>query len=288
MSSPRPSQQTGSTHTQTQDEPMPFLIAQYEGRKLTVPRSVNYQGTVASLKRNISSLRAIPEDRIFILALLPAVNDHVQITEEVWASLCPKLTTIRIEQDTRDQAQRSKREHSPDIWSDKKHSKSAQPRRLQARESTIRESSQASMGTTEASRDKSYNDSSRGGQHRSPWNGTNIGPMRYHKRRTKHGLNLQPLTWSYSRDGIDRVSVGHRAVGDVHASPTDPEDDKFDHWVCRIIGGRKKWSRVSRGDPHPTQGGYVLRDGTMMLPPQWVLPVSLRCAEYRLNLGSKR
>ncbi|CAE6412651.1 unnamed protein product [Rhizoctonia solani] len=55
--------------------------------------------TIASIKKNVHRLRKAPSHQIVISALLEEVNDHVQITEEVWPNLLSSLMTIRVELD---------------------------------------------------------------------------------------------------------------------------------------------------------------------------------------------
>ncbi|CUA71002.1 hypothetical protein RSOLAG22IIIB_09289 [Rhizoctonia solani] len=85
-------------NTQGQVSGLPvFLVAEYNGRKVTIPRNTSYQGTVASIKKNIRSLKKAPNNRILILAHLEEVDDHVQVTEDVWSDLLPRFTTIRVD-----------------------------------------------------------------------------------------------------------------------------------------------------------------------------------------------
>ncbi|QRW23658.1 ubiquitin family protein [Rhizoctonia solani] len=249
MSSQMSFSSTNSTSvgTQSSREPLPFLVAQYEGQKFTVLRSISYQSTIASVKRNIASLQETLDDHIFILAILPGVCDYVRITKDVWASLCDKLMVVRVEQDTYDWSKSSKRECSPEIRTDKKRAKYNRPssdQGLPVGENAVAESSQVLARAMRDCRE------SHGGQfsnieHGSPWGGgKNIGQMKFNKRRTKRGPNLKPSTWSYSNDGLDRFSPNHRAEGDIHLSPKHSDSDSFDHWdtiasLKRNISGLK-------------------------------------------------
>ncbi|CEL62138.1 hypothetical protein RSOLAG1IB_10232 [Rhizoctonia solani AG-1 IB] len=259
---------------------LPFLIAEYEGHKLTIPRSVSYQGTLASIKRSISRLREVPDGRIFILTLLSNVRDHVQVTEEVWASLCPKIEMIRIEQDIYDQPRVSRRERSPDDWEPEERRRPAQRRRPEDNESIPNNNSRESKVRTLQSSESSDDDLDVEDVDRSPWRGRTMGPIHFHRRRAQKGPFPRPLTWSYSANGIDGVSLIHREEGDIHVSPRNSHKVSFHHWVCRMNGHQKVWTKASQGDSHPKRRDYVLRGGAGT-PPRWVLPGSLDCATYR-------
>ncbi|CAE6455774.1 unnamed protein product, partial [Rhizoctonia solani] len=59
--------------------------------------AIKLSGTVASIKKNIRGLKKAPNNRILILAHLEEVDDHVQVTEDVWSDLLPRLTAIRVD-----------------------------------------------------------------------------------------------------------------------------------------------------------------------------------------------
>ncbi|EUC55115.1 ubiquitin-like protein [Rhizoctonia solani AG-3 Rhs1AP] len=77
--------------------PPTFLVVEYNGRKVTTLRNPNYQETIASIKRNVHGLRTVPDDQVSVLALLEEVGDYVQITEDVWPELLPRLMSVRVE-----------------------------------------------------------------------------------------------------------------------------------------------------------------------------------------------
>ncbi|KAG9084866.1 hypothetical protein FS749_004893 [Ceratobasidium sp. UAMH 11750] len=75
---------------------MPFLVAEYNGRKATVPRSPSYKSTVAYVKRAFRPLRSVVSDDIEICAWFEEHDDVVRITEELWAELLPRLKLVKI------------------------------------------------------------------------------------------------------------------------------------------------------------------------------------------------
>ncbi|CAE6332272.1 unnamed protein product [Rhizoctonia solani] len=79
--------------------PPVFLVAEYNTRKVTIPRSSNYQETITSIKNTFHALEAVPNCEVFILAFLKEVQDHVQITENLWSTLLPNLMAIQIRVD---------------------------------------------------------------------------------------------------------------------------------------------------------------------------------------------
>ncbi|CCO34296.1 Polyubiquitin 9 [Rhizoctonia solani AG-1 IB] len=79
--------------------PPAFLVAEYKTRKVTIPRSSNYQETITSVKSTFHALEAVPNCEVLILAFLEEVQDHVQITENLWSTLLPNLMAIQIRVD---------------------------------------------------------------------------------------------------------------------------------------------------------------------------------------------
>ncbi|CAE6477862.1 unnamed protein product [Rhizoctonia solani] len=73
-----------------------FLVIEHNGRKVAIGRNPNYQETITSIKRNVYEFQTTPIEQVTILAFLKEVDDHVQITEEVWAKLLPRFLTIRV------------------------------------------------------------------------------------------------------------------------------------------------------------------------------------------------
>ncbi|CAE6494293.1 unnamed protein product [Rhizoctonia solani] len=74
-----------------------FLVVEHNGRKVGIGRNSNYQETIASIKKNVQGLKTTPDDQVVMLAFLEEVDDHVQITEEIWADLLPRLVKVRVE-----------------------------------------------------------------------------------------------------------------------------------------------------------------------------------------------
>ncbi|CAE6507122.1 unnamed protein product [Rhizoctonia solani] len=77
--------------------PPVFLMAEHNGRKVTIPRNTDYQITVASIKKNFRAFKKMPNYRIAILAYFAEVDDHVEITEDLWPAILPNLKAVRIE-----------------------------------------------------------------------------------------------------------------------------------------------------------------------------------------------
>ncbi|ELU39353.1 rhamnogalacturonase B [Rhizoctonia solani AG-1 IA] len=76
-----------------------IFVAEYNGRKVTVPRNPDYQETIASIKNSFRRLAAVHDYQLFIFAFLEEVKGDVQITESVWENLVASLMEIRIQLD---------------------------------------------------------------------------------------------------------------------------------------------------------------------------------------------
>ncbi|CAE6490936.1 unnamed protein product, partial [Rhizoctonia solani] len=74
-----------------------ILKVEYNDRKLYILRNNNYKETVASIKKSVCELRTTTDDQIILLEVLEGVDDCVQITEEVWEILLPRLRMVRVE-----------------------------------------------------------------------------------------------------------------------------------------------------------------------------------------------
>ncbi|CAE6507983.1 unnamed protein product [Rhizoctonia solani] len=77
-------------------EPPVFLIAEYDRRKVTIPRNAGYQGTLASIKKNFAPLRTAANSQVALLAYFEEVNDYIIVTEDMWYDLLPRLIVIRV------------------------------------------------------------------------------------------------------------------------------------------------------------------------------------------------
>ncbi|CAE6507116.1 unnamed protein product [Rhizoctonia solani] len=87
-------------NTQSQVSGLPvFLVAEYNGRKVTIPRNTSYQveWNCCIHQEEYSKLEKAPNNRILILAHFEEVDHHVQVTEDVWSDLLPRFTTIRVD-----------------------------------------------------------------------------------------------------------------------------------------------------------------------------------------------
>jgi hypothetical protein len=114
----------GSVQTQT----LPFIAAEYEGRKVTIRRNPNYQvcrsqlgtcaewfvlmmcrcqATVASVKDAFSSLR-YTSDEILLFARFEEYNDVLQITRNLWPDLLPSLMLVKVALDRPPQQQHAR------------------------------------------------------------------------------------------------------------------------------------------------------------------------------------
>ncbi|KAF8594413.1 ubiquitin-domain-containing protein [Ceratobasidium sp. AG-I] len=82
------------------DQSTPFISAQYQDRRATIRRNPDYQESIASIKRAFRPLRHTPPDRILISAQFREYNDTIEITQEMWAELVPRLVVVNVALDT--------------------------------------------------------------------------------------------------------------------------------------------------------------------------------------------
>ncbi|CAE6412662.1 unnamed protein product [Rhizoctonia solani] len=73
-----------------------FLVVENNNQKAAILRNPNYQELIASIKKHVHGFKTTPDDQIVVSAFLEEVDDHVQITEEVWANFLPRLLTIQV------------------------------------------------------------------------------------------------------------------------------------------------------------------------------------------------
>ncbi|CUA71003.1 hypothetical protein RSOLAG22IIIB_09290 [Rhizoctonia solani] len=83
-------------NNQGQIEPPVFLIAEYDRRKVTIPRNAGYQGTLASIKKNFAPLKTAANSQIALLAYFAEANYYIVVTEDLWYDLLPRLIVIRV------------------------------------------------------------------------------------------------------------------------------------------------------------------------------------------------
>ncbi|CUA67942.1 Polyubiquitin-C [Rhizoctonia solani] len=76
--------------------PPAFLVAEYGDRKVTILRKPSYQETIASIKRNIRDLQTRPDDQIMVLAYVSEVGACVEVTEDVWPEILPRLMRVLV------------------------------------------------------------------------------------------------------------------------------------------------------------------------------------------------
>lgn len=80
-------------------ETPPLLAAQYDDEKVTIQRNPDYHATVTSIKRAFNSLQDTPDDQILISSRFQEFNDTLQITDDLWPDVLPRLTLVTISLD---------------------------------------------------------------------------------------------------------------------------------------------------------------------------------------------
>ncbi|KAG8724554.1 hypothetical protein FRC09_017263 [Ceratobasidium sp. 395] len=69
---------------------------EYEGRKVAIRGSANYDVTVSSVKRAFKALRSVEADRISLTAFLEDLGGIYEISEELWPTILPNLKHVII------------------------------------------------------------------------------------------------------------------------------------------------------------------------------------------------
>ncbi|KAL5637692.1 hypothetical protein ACGC1H_002082 [Rhizoctonia solani] len=92
----KPKNRQGNNQPRASNPPA-FLVAEHNGRKVTILRNPNYRETIASIKRNVNDLQTVPDHQVSVLAFLEEIGDLVQITEDVWPELSSRLMTVRVD-----------------------------------------------------------------------------------------------------------------------------------------------------------------------------------------------
>ncbi|KAG8703998.1 hypothetical protein FRC08_002518 [Ceratobasidium sp. 394] len=77
------------------ENPLPFIVAQYENHKVTIRRNPNYAQTISLIKSAFRGLQSTPTWKIQICIRLPGIGD-VQVTEDLWKDLLPKLLLVTV------------------------------------------------------------------------------------------------------------------------------------------------------------------------------------------------
>ncbi|KAJ1302340.1 hypothetical protein OPQ81_001155 [Rhizoctonia solani] len=96
MSSSRSSKRSSSSIGEKVSKHLPFLAAEYQGRKVTIRRNPDYQETIASVKRAFSTLNRTRPNQILLFARFEEFGDDLQVTDELWSELLPRLMLVTV------------------------------------------------------------------------------------------------------------------------------------------------------------------------------------------------
>ncbi|KAG8762346.1 hypothetical protein FRC12_009096 [Ceratobasidium sp. 428] len=76
---------------------LPYFVAIFEGRAVTIKRDANYETTIKHIQKSIPNLRAAETRSISISTKLPKYGDMlVHISEETWPDLVDQVETAEI------------------------------------------------------------------------------------------------------------------------------------------------------------------------------------------------
>ncbi|KAH7332860.1 ubiquitin-related domain-containing protein [Rhizoctonia solani] len=96
MSSSRSYKRSSSSIGEKVSKHLPFLAAEYQGRKVTIRRNPDYQETISSVKRAFSALSNTPTNQILLCARFEEFGDDLQVTDELWSDLLPRLMLVTV------------------------------------------------------------------------------------------------------------------------------------------------------------------------------------------------
>ncbi|CAE6418962.1 unnamed protein product [Rhizoctonia solani] len=96
MSSSRSYKRSSSSIGEKVSKHLPFLAAEYQGRKVTIRRNPDYQETISSVKRAFSALNNTATNQILLCARFEEFGDDLQVTDELWSDLLPRLMLVTV------------------------------------------------------------------------------------------------------------------------------------------------------------------------------------------------
>ncbi|KAL5637693.1 hypothetical protein ACGC1H_002083 [Rhizoctonia solani] len=96
MSTSRSYKRSSSSIGEKVSRHLPFLAAEYQGRKVTIRRNPDYQETIASVKRAFSALHNTPLNQILLCARFEEFGDDLQVTDELWSDLLSRLMLVTV------------------------------------------------------------------------------------------------------------------------------------------------------------------------------------------------
>ncbi|KAG9124078.1 hypothetical protein FRC07_012940, partial [Ceratobasidium sp. 392] len=73
-----------------------FIAAEYEGRRVAVRRSANYDTMLTLVKEAFRSLSSVSVERISISAFVEDIGDTLEVSKGIWPDLLPELKRITI------------------------------------------------------------------------------------------------------------------------------------------------------------------------------------------------
>ncbi|QRW10426.1 polyubiquitin-C [Ceratobasidium sp. AG-Ba] len=77
--------------------PMPYYVARYQGRAVTIKRDPDYQATIKLMQSSIVKLRSLDPQNIIILTRLAEYGDAlVQVSKETWADVLSSVKLVEI------------------------------------------------------------------------------------------------------------------------------------------------------------------------------------------------
>ncbi|QRW10393.1 hypothetical protein RhiLY_09392 [Ceratobasidium sp. AG-Ba] len=279
-----------------------YVAADYNGKKVLIPRDPSYQGTINSIKRVFESLHEVAAEKISISVYLREYNECYEFYPADWQDLLPRIDHAVIKLSNNAQPPASE----PTIDDE-------QPRELhQANPRLIRRASVISISDSDSGEvlagnsvtnpdQEARNSEKRAVKRDAPVNGTPWKKHMTYKQTIRTGSPAKRIhddaewtgepdgdfyvpprrgigrkgKWSFSGKGMGTPTTAGRKPGDIHFSADRASPTGYRYWVVKGQSD-SQWVPHEVGDAHPTFSRYKLRPSYDMIPPGWVLEVTLR------------
>ncbi|CAE6413070.1 unnamed protein product [Rhizoctonia solani] len=75
----------------------PFIAIEYDGRRIAIPRDVDYKETIESVRRSFSKLSTVSSSHITLTAMFPEFEPgSVEVGPEAWRHALPRVTSLKV------------------------------------------------------------------------------------------------------------------------------------------------------------------------------------------------
>ncbi|KDN48390.1 hypothetical protein RSAG8_02982, partial [Rhizoctonia solani AG-8 WAC10335] len=76
---------------------LPFFAAEYDGRRVSIRRTANYDETINSVRNAFPTLSEISRSRISLAQVFPELGEGaVELSRELWKDTLPLVKTMQV------------------------------------------------------------------------------------------------------------------------------------------------------------------------------------------------